>query len=660
MKNGGWLDNYGKADNANDSDVSLPEGFVGMGNDTTGRNNSPAWGGQFQTGGSIPGSVGFTYARTGDIPSNGKYAKKTMASAQNGGNWLNKIVAENVYPYGGLFNRESDYKIDNKTQYELSNKFHKKDIDFKTYKKLLYDNSYNDKGMSISESYKNNKGSKPIPDPKDLNASYDALYLHQDLPQKYNSFVESLYLPTVTTDKSRKTYSLNTNYESELIKDLFEGRNKDFLDSDDKIRKIKNSNLAGAALKNFKYSKGNDDKGAYISYYDLNDYGNLLDFIGEPFDIYGRFYYDEKTKKPIQIPKKQNGGEMKFYQEGLDWKPRSMQDGGEADSFLGKTKKFIAKEISDPSTIKALSVLDYLKPLNNKEVYNTVRPTDYPNAFKLPMLAYNYLMGNKTEPLKTRDGKPHISEEFWANALNIPGERQYLKESEYKPSKSKNPNAKYYTIRDIIDEDDLLNLTKDLEAGKKMEINGLSSILDTKWYSKNANTENGISFEDLDPLQRFTLEKSDDGSYVSMYDKYDFDNPALNRMLNTFEIYDRFYLPKKRDGGVIKDNRGQWDHPGEITEIDSNEITMQGVPYNVLGVSNTGDTKLMQPGNDYKFKGSKVTEFPVAKNGGWLDSYQYGGSVGINQLDAQPKKKLNQLTNFTNNPDKTNWLDKYN
>ena len=35
-------------------------------------------------GGSIPGSAGFTYARTGSIPSNGKYAKKTLASAQRG------------------------------------------------------------------------------------------------------------------------------------------------------------------------------------------------------------------------------------------------------------------------------------------------------------------------------------------------------------------------------------------------------------------------------------------------------------------------------------------------------------------------------------------------------------------------------------------------
>jgi hypothetical protein len=57
-------------------------GYLGTTN--VGREYSPAWGGQFDMGGNIPGSVGFTYARTGDIPDNGKYAKKTLASAQNG------------------------------------------------------------------------------------------------------------------------------------------------------------------------------------------------------------------------------------------------------------------------------------------------------------------------------------------------------------------------------------------------------------------------------------------------------------------------------------------------------------------------------------------------------------------------------------------------
>jgi hypothetical protein len=112
------------------------------------------------------------------------------------------------------------------------------------------------------------------------------------------------------------------------------------------------------------------------------------------------------------------------------------------------------------------------------------------------------------------------------------------------------------------------------------------------------------------------------------------------------------FQPKtiSRKGSVIKDNRGQWAHPGEITEINSNDITMQGVPYPVLGISDTGDTQMMYPDGEYKFEGKKVTEFPIMKSGG-----------NINDLDAQPIEKLDQLLNFTNynKPTKGGWLDKY-
>ena len=79
---------------------------------------------------------------------------------------------------------------------------------------------------------------------------------------------------------------------------------------------------------------------------------------------------------------------------------------------------------------------------------------------------------------------------------------------------------------------------------------------------------------------------------------------------------------KMQKGGVIKDDRGQWAYPGEVTEIGSNDITMQGVDYPVLGVSDTGDTQMMYPDQDYKFDGEKVTEFPMAQDGGWLDKYK--------------------------------------
>ena len=106
-------------------------------------------------------------------------------------------------------------------------------------------------------------------------------------------------------------------------------------------------------------------------------------------------------------------------------------------------------------------------------------------------------------------------------------------------------------------------------------------------------------------------------------------------------------IEQKKQGGVIKDDLGQWAHPGEITEIGSNQITMEGVPYPVLGISDTGDTKLMKPGKNYKFKGKKVTEYPMAKN-------------GIRQ-EQKGLVNLDQLTNFTNYNTKQpgGWLDKY-
>jgi hypothetical protein len=79
----------------------------------------------------------------------------------------------------------------------------------------------------------------------------------------------------------------------------------------------------------------------------------------------------------------------------------------------------------------------------------------------------------------------------------------------------------------------------------------------------------------------------------------------------------------KQGSKIKKDDNGYWnpDNWGKPVEIGSNEITMQGVYEPLLGISDTGDTQIMYPGEDYKFKGKKVTEYPVKKNGGWLDRY---------------------------------------
>jgi len=109
-------------------------------------------------------------------------------------------------------------------------------------------------------------------------------------------------------------------------------------------------------------------------------------------------------------------------------------------------------------------------------------------------------------------------------------------------------------------------------------------------------------------------------------------------------------VPKKEKGGVVKDNMGYWnpDNWGKVVEIDSPNITMQGVNQDLIGISDEGDVQYMEPGKDYKFKGKKVKEYPVAK-------------YGVNQQDEKTAQHLDQLLNFTNynKPTKGGWLDKY-
>jgi len=50
------------------------------------------------------------------------------------------------------------------------------------------------------------------------------------------------------------------------------------------------------------------------------------------------------------------------------------------------------------------------------------------------------------------------------------------------------------------------------------------------------------------------------------------------------------------------------DKDNDINVIHSGDITMIGVPHDVTGTDNLGNTKRMKPGNNYKFPGNKVIE----------------------------------------------------
>lgn len=78
-----------------------------------------------------------------------------------------------------------------------------------------------------------------------------------------------------------------------------------------------------------------------------------------------------------------------------------------------------------------------------------------------------------------------------------------------------------------------------------------------------------------------------------------------------------FRSPDFAGGGMIIDPMGQWAHPGENTRIPGSDITMQGVPYPVLGVGSNGQEQMMYPEQDYQFGNSEfVDEYPMMKGGG--------------------------------------------
>ena len=100
-------------------------------------------------------------------------------------------------------------------------------------------------------------------------------------------------------------------------------------------------------------------------------------------------------------------------------------------------------------------------------------------------------------------------------------------------------------------------------------------------------------------------------------------NPEFMRYMDS--TY-RAPIPKEgffANGGPILDPRGQWAHPGKVTRIPSSNITMQGVPYPVLGIGSNGQQQMMYPGQEYNFGGaSYVDEYPMMQGGGtaYVDS----------------------------------------
>lgn len=195
----------------------------------------------------------------------------------------------------------------------------------------------------------------------------------------------------------------------------------------------------------------------------------------------------------------------------------------------------------------ALKVIDPITPNSvkkavNENIFEHIRPVKYPGFIQGP---YDYFRSDRPKPGRDAEGDYEIPEEAWRKALQLPTKSKYIVDSKYRPSTSKNPNAKYYTLNNVIDQNKIIEYVKS-QKGKKGDSYQMDSL--APYMRNNVNMRGGN--ENLDPLQKFQISVGEDekGKYAAIYDKFDFHLKTANHFIKPYEFYDRYYY--KQRGGV--------------------------------------------------------------------------------------------------------------
>lgn len=350
------------------------------------------------------------------------------------------------------------------------------------------------------------------------------------------------------------------------------------------------------------------------------------------------------------LPKEQTPKELTPWEEGLKEKwldQQKFQDGRSIDLPIQKidtisSKQFILDYINSPKYKERLKSSGY------KDVDNEIEARKYNIEDTRIKYIGDDLLDAINKPSIKGVGSYH---DFYSNTAYIdknevkninsielpnPSSEESVEAHELSHSEINIPNIT--KLRPMLTNPKILEMPNRLNKGDRV-------ILESMLINKEADVHDKNAGENKADLNSFRYELFRDNIYDA--GKQEFSKEHLKKSKNSF-TKDRLLknfgkdnliilmnniafndnnknnLNIASDGGVIKDNRGQWEHPGEITEIDSNQITMKGVLEPLVGISDTGHIQYMEPNKNYKFEGNKVTEYPLnnkRQNGGWLDKY---------------------------------------
>lgn len=148
----------------------------------------------------------------------------------------------------------------------------------------------------------------------------DAFNLYLGKPQTDNTFAVSDYRPSVEKNKNTTYYKINENNfyygDGNIFQNLMNDiQSKSKMTSDkpleNNLKKVSIDSY-GNIMGDFTISTGKDERGNYISYYDLWDLAPAN--FGKPYEIYDRFYYNiykDKSGKPYRGQMYYNDTELK-------------------------------------------------------------------------------------------------------------------------------------------------------------------------------------------------------------------------------------------------------------------------------------------------------------------------------------------------------------
>jgi len=229
------------------------------------------------------------------------------------------------------------------------------------------------------------------------------------------------------------------------------------------------------------------------------------------------------------------------------------------------------------------SLVDYLKKVRevlnepkftkfDERIYNNVDQRKYSTGRGMTRAIKNIILNKEND----RAYNDPLADELWKYSLGGNDPFKYLEPSPYRPSQGDDPNSSYLRIKD-------LNTRKNI----LQELTEFSSLdLGTEEYRMNAVQvgslplgENIYTYDDEGHLTssntnrtslalgKYTIGKGKDekGTYISIYDKWDFKSKMANKFLDRKpEIYDRIYYKKNPE--YIKYDIGKTRE--RITELE--------------------------------------------------------------------------------------------